>query len=80
MYQGKSINADFQTAMEDLFYNYGVDVYFSGHVHSYERDYPVRGGGMIPCLAIAANVCVCRCTRARWTPVAMKTQPRPLTS
>lgn len=41
MYQGKSINAEFQAAMEDLFYVYGVDVYFSGHVHSYERDLPV---------------------------------------
>jgi hypothetical protein len=42
MYQGKSINADFQAAMEDLFNEFGVDIYFSGHVHSYERDYPVR--------------------------------------
>lgn len=41
MYQGKSINAEFQAAMEELFHKYGVDVYFSGHVHSYERDYPV---------------------------------------
>jgi hypothetical protein len=41
MYQGGSVNKEFQAAMEDLFYNYGVDVYFSGHVHSYERDYPV---------------------------------------
>jgi hypothetical protein len=44
MYQGNSINADFQAAMEDLFYKYGVDVYFSGHVHSYERDLPVYKG------------------------------------
>lgn len=42
MYQGKSINSDFQAAMEDMFNEYGVDIYFSGHVHSYERDYPVR--------------------------------------
>ena len=42
MYQGKSINAEFQAAMEELFNKYGVDIYFSGHVHSYERDYPVR--------------------------------------
>jgi hypothetical protein len=40
MYQGASVNADFQTAMEELFYKYNVDIYFSGHVHSYERDYP----------------------------------------
>ena len=44
MYNGNSINADFQAAMEDLFYKYGVDVYFSGHVHSYERDLPVYKG------------------------------------
>eukprot|EP01035_Chromulina_nebulosa_P020343 gene20343-26406_t len=44
MYQGDSINTDFQAAMEDLFYKYGVDIYFSGHVHSYERDYPVYQG------------------------------------
>ena len=42
MYQGNSVNEDFQVAMEEMFYKYGVDVYFSGHVHSYERDYPVR--------------------------------------
>ena len=41
MYQGKSINTEFQAAMENLFNKYGVDIYFSGHVHSYERDYPV---------------------------------------
>lgn len=41
LYQGDSIDRDFQKAMEDLFYKYGVDIYFSGHVHSYERDYPV---------------------------------------
>lgn len=44
MYQGNSVNKDFQAAMEDLFYRYGVDVYFSGHVHSYERDYPTYKG------------------------------------
>lgn len=44
MYQGDSINVEFQTAMEELFYKYGVDVYFSGHVHHYERNYPVYHG------------------------------------
>lgn len=48
MYQGNSINKDFQAAMEDLFYTYGVDVYFSGHVHSYERDFPVYRGELDP--------------------------------
>jgi hypothetical protein len=40
MYQGSSVNTEFQASMEALFYKYGVDIYFSGHVHSYERDYP----------------------------------------
>eukprot|EP00604_Paraphysomonas_vestita_P000695 CAMPEP_0174824414 /NCGR_PEP_ID=MMETSP1107-20130205/34085_1 /TAXON_ID=36770 /ORGANISM="Paraphysomonas vestita, Strain GFlagA" /LENGTH=284 /DNA_ID=CAMNT_0016051629 /DNA_START=614 /DNA_END=1471 /DNA_ORIENTATION=- len=48
MYQGKSINAEFQAAMEELFNKYGVDIYFSGHVHSYERDYPVYQGVLDP--------------------------------
>eukprot|EP00339_Tiarina_fusa_P014106 CAMPEP_0117015144 /NCGR_PEP_ID=MMETSP0472-20121206/12154_1 /TAXON_ID=693140 ORGANISM="Tiarina fusus, Strain LIS" /NCGR_SAMPLE_ID=MMETSP0472 /ASSEMBLY_ACC=CAM_ASM_000603 /LENGTH=419 /DNA_ID=CAMNT_0004718879 /DNA_START=100 /DNA_END=1359 /DNA_ORIENTATION=+ len=30
-----------QQAFEDLFYKYKVDVYFDGHVHGYERTYPV---------------------------------------
>jgi hypothetical protein len=44
MYNGDSINTDFQVAMEEMFYKYSVDVYFAGHVHSYERDYPVYKG------------------------------------
>eukprot|EP01088_Endostelium_zonatum_P007209 TRINITY_DN193_c0_g1_i1.p1 TRINITY_DN193_c0_g1~~TRINITY_DN193_c0_g1_i1.p1 ORF type:complete len:434 (-),score=64.78 TRINITY_DN193_c0_g1_i1:195-1496(-) len=28
-------------AIEDLFHQYGVDIYFSGHVHAYERTWPV---------------------------------------
>lgn len=28
-------------SMEDLFYNYDVNVVFAGHVHAYERSYPV---------------------------------------
>lgn len=41
MYQGNFTDFNFQKAMEDLFYKYNVDVYFSGHIHSYERTYPV---------------------------------------
>lgn len=41
MYQGKSVNTDFQAAMEEMFHTYQVDVYFSGHVHQYERNLPV---------------------------------------
>eukprot|EP00043_Microstomoeca_roanoka_P020835 m.254205 g.254205 ORF g.254205 m.254205 type:complete len:458 (-) comp17801_c0_seq1:293-1666(-) len=44
MYFGNSINKPFQDAMEELFFKYGVDVYFAGHKHSYERDYPTYQG------------------------------------
>jgi len=44
MYQGSSIDKNFQAAMEELFYKYGVDVYFAGHVHQYERNLPVYQG------------------------------------
>ena len=27
--------------VEDLFYQYGVDMIFTGHEHNYERTYPV---------------------------------------
>jgi hypothetical protein len=30
-----------QTSFEDLFFKYKVDMYMVGHVHSYERSYPV---------------------------------------
>lgn len=30
-----------QQAFEDLFYQYHVDIYVDGHVHGYERSYPV---------------------------------------
>mmetsp|Transcript_11527 Transcript_11527/g.18813 ORF Transcript_11527/g.18813 Transcript_11527/m.18813 type:complete len:475 (+) Transcript_11527:44-1468(+) len=41
MYQGQSVNEDFQASMEELFHKYQVDMYFSGHVHQYERSLPV---------------------------------------
>jgi acid phosphatase type 7 len=41
IYNGNSVDTHLQTAVEDLFYKYGVDVFFTGHVHSYERSYPV---------------------------------------
>ena len=41
MYQGSSINKEFQAAAEELFFTYGVDIYFCGHEHFYERSYPV---------------------------------------
>lgn len=30
-----------QKNFEDLFYKYGVDLYLNGHVHGYERSWPV---------------------------------------
>ena len=33
-----------QAALEDILYDYEVDVMFTGHVHHYERDYPVYQG------------------------------------
>jgi hypothetical protein len=44
MYDGNEINIAFQTALEDVFYKYGVDVYFAGHRHYYSRNYPVYDG------------------------------------
>jgi hypothetical protein len=48
MYQGDSIDQSFQAAMEKLFYDYRVDVYFFGHIHSYERTWPVYQGIVEP--------------------------------
>jgi hypothetical protein len=33
--------ASLKAEVEDLFYKYKVDTYWSGHEHSYERQYPV---------------------------------------
>eukprot|EP01098_Paradermamoeba_levis_P003194 TRINITY_DN1485_c0_g1_i2.p1 TRINITY_DN1485_c0_g1~~TRINITY_DN1485_c0_g1_i2.p1 ORF type:complete len:469 (-),score=136.77 TRINITY_DN1485_c0_g1_i2:132-1505(-) len=33
---------------EELFYKYGVDMVFQGHVHAYERTKPVYGGNVTP--------------------------------
>jgi len=37
MYTDGSVNTALQAAVEDLFFKYGVDIYFAGHEHSYER-------------------------------------------
>jgi hypothetical protein len=34
-------SANLQTAVEDLFYEYGVDIYLAGHKHEYERQFPI---------------------------------------
>ncbi|RVW12562.1 Purple acid phosphatase 15 [Vitis vinifera] len=38
-----------RVAMEDLLYNYGVDIVFSGHVHAYERSNRVYNYTLDPC-------------------------------
>eukprot|EP00434_Breviolum_minutum_P031013 symbB.v1.2.027430.t1/scaffold2809.1/size69810/5 len=35
--------------MESLFYQYGVDLVFNGHVHSYERSFPVYNNSVNEC-------------------------------
>lgn len=41
-------NADVVAVFEPLFHKYGVDVHFSGHVHSYERSLPVYNRSPVP--------------------------------
>jgi len=48
MYDQDSVNEAFQTAMEELFYKHGVDVYFAGHRHYYSRNYPVYNSVVDP--------------------------------
>ncbi|KAJ6860299.1 purple acid phosphatase 15-like isoform X1 [Populus alba x Populus x berolinensis] len=38
-----------RTAMEDLLYQYGVDIIFNGHVHAYERSNRVYNYTLDPC-------------------------------
>jgi hypothetical protein len=47
IYQGNNIDVNLQVAMEDLFYKYNVDIYFVGHVHSYERTWPTYNGEVL---------------------------------
>ena len=45
--QGPGSLATFlQGNVEDLFYQYGVDIVITGHVHSYERTFPVYKGAV----------------------------------
>lgn len=41
VYDASKVGSEMQTAVEDLFEKYGVDLYFSGHLHSYARSLPV---------------------------------------
>ncbi len=47
IYQGNNTDVNLQAAMEDLFYKYKVDIYFIGHVHSYERTWPTYQGKVL---------------------------------
>jgi hypothetical protein len=47
IYQGNNIDVNLQKAMEELFYKYKVDIYFIGHVHSYERTWPTYQGKVL---------------------------------
>eukprot|EP00466_Bigelowiella_natans_P002964 jgi/Bigna1/86702/estExt_fgenesh1_pg.C_130002 len=38
------IHTELQAAMEEVFHKYKVDIYFSGHEHSYTRTFPVYKG------------------------------------
>ncbi|GMI32137.1 hypothetical protein TrRE_jg4112 [Triparma retinervis] len=41
MYNGGMVDPKMAAAIEPLLAEFGVDVFFTGHVHSYERDWPV---------------------------------------
>ena len=41
MYEGGKVDKKMQEAFEPMLKEYGVDVVMTGHIHSYERDYPV---------------------------------------
>ena len=43
-----TINPTRFAAVEELLYEYSVDIYFSGHVHTYERNLPVHNGKVAP--------------------------------
>lgn len=47
IYQGNNTEVNLQIAMEELFYKYNVDIYFIGHVHSYERTWPTYNGKVL---------------------------------
>ena len=37
-------NSPLRDVLEDIFYEHGVDIYFSGHKHCYERSWPLYNG------------------------------------
>ena len=47
-HQGEIEETDIRPLFEPLLHQYGVDVLFAGHVHAYERTYPVLNGKLAP--------------------------------
>ncbi|KAL3151843.1 hypothetical protein ABBQ38_012808 [Trebouxia sp. C0009 RCD-2024] len=45
-----------RTSMEPLTYKHGVDVFFYGHVHAYERTHPVYDYNLDPCGAVHITI------------------------
>lgn len=43
-----NICTECQTAFEDLFYQYGVDLFVAGHVHNLQRQHPTYKGNVDP--------------------------------
>ncbi|KAL4802032.1 Metallo-dependent phosphatase-like protein [Aspergillus unguis] len=50
-----SYQTNVRNAFEDLFLEYGVDAYLSGHIHWYERMYPMTSNGTIDHGAVVNN-------------------------
>lgn len=53
--QVSGYQANMRNAFEDLFIKYGVDAYLSGHIHWYERTWPLGRNGTIDKSAIIDN-------------------------
>ena len=58
MYQGGSRNVRMADALEGLLKKYAVDAMFTGHIHSYERDYPAFGGALVSTSYVNPNATV----------------------
>lgn len=50
-----SYQADIRAAWEDVLLKYGVDVYIAGHIHWYERLYPLGANGTIDTSSVVDN-------------------------
>lgn len=48
-HQGEYATEAMRLALEPLFYQFGVDMLFTGHVHAYERSFPVYNRTRNPC-------------------------------